>query len=339
MALKNLDDEKLGALDSTSLTTKIIEAALLTPEKKASSEELERIERERKIAATSLHHPPMSMQHSNPFMFQAVKPQVSSLGQKISNLSGIEGVDRVSQAKSTAFPSANIAGSIYDIASKPVPIPVSSVIEEAQANLENLRDRGIANERKAADPEEILASAEDMVPVIDLSNEELIENALEPVAIPFPNLAREIMNLGKGMEGFQTGKLGGYKKQGDEYKTKINQLIELSSHLPKLSSEETSYELKQETKDEILKIHEELKAKGIDIFPGLDIDNAFSKEQLAAANSLINHHIDASRTSLQELFTTKISIAIQFLSMIGEVMKKVSEKDDQVKRKTMQLPH
>ncbi|HEX2582750.1 MAG TPA: hypothetical protein VHL30_01390 [Chlamydiales bacterium] len=331
-----MGNEKPGALDLASLT-KIIEATLVQPEK-GSSKELERVGREKRVAANSLCPPPALIQHPNPFMLQAANPQVSKLGQKISNLSGIEGIDRINQARSAAFPSPNVAGSIYDIASQPLPIPLSNAIEEAKGFLEKARDRGLANAVDATVPEEILASAEEMAQVADRSEKELIEEALNSNK-SFPNLAREIMNLGIGMEKFQTGNLMGYKKQGDAYKTNIDSLIKLSSHLPKLSSEETSYELQQETKEAILKIHEELKGKGIDIFPGMTIENEFSKEQLAAANSLINHHIDASRTSLQELFTTKISTAIQFLSMIGEVMKKVSEKDDQLKRKTTQIPH
>jgi hypothetical protein len=154
---------------------------------------------------------------------------------------------------------------------------------------------------------------------------------------PFPNLVLEIVTADLKMEGFQTDKLAGHKREGDALKEKMNDLVKLSSHLPKLNSEDTSYELKEETNQEILKIHQKLVSQGIDLFPGMPLtENKLSKEHLAATNSLINHHIEASKTSLQELFTTKLSISTQFLSMINEVTKKIIEKDDHLKRKTMQ---
>lgn len=318
-------DEKV---DNSNLKeiSKMLEANLIQKDNTTASER-ERVARERKIAATSLYYPPASQQLPHPFLLQAGNLQVPSLGQKISNLSGIEGIDRVAQASSQAFPAADIAGSIYDIASQPVEVPIAKFIEETQTSLEAMRARVIENA-------ELTGSSEEMAELADMPVEELVQ-----LATPFPNLAREIMRLGLGMETFQTAKLAAYKKQGDEFKEKINLLLSLSSHLPKLSAEDTPSELKLETKEAIMKIHEELKAKGIDIFPGMTIGDEFSKEQLAAANSLVNHHIDVSRSSLQELFTTKISLAIQFLSMMGEVMKKVSEKDDQLKRKANQLQH
>lgn len=157
-------------------------------------------------------------------------------------------------------------------------------------------------------------------------------------AAPFPNLAREIMQLGVAMEKFHTEeKLGLYKKQGDECKAKIDLLLKLSAQLPKMNPEDGSYEVKEEVNLEISRISEELRAQGIDIFPGMGVNGAITKQQLASASSLINHHIDANRTTLQELFTTKISISIQFLQMMNEVMKRVAELDDRQKRKALEL--
>jgi len=177
-------------------------------------------------------------------------------------------------------------------------------------------------------------SVDEMVEAMDLTTEEVIENV---ATRPFPNLAREIMTLGLGLESFQTeNRLKRYKLEADQCKVNIDTLLKLSAQLPKMNSDDLSYELKNEAKEEIHKLVVQLREKGIDIFPGLEIGKDLGKDQLASANSLINHHIDLNKTKLQELFTTKIAVAIQFMTMIGEVMKKVSEKDDQLKRKTLE---
>jgi hypothetical protein len=257
------------------------------------------------------------------------------LGQRVS---GLQSNDRVSQAAFQALPAPVDISSIYDVL-PPAPVQPSleTKIADAQSSLQARLQNGLENAKNAETADEILASADELSDSTAI--EQVIENVISPPpgSSSFPNLAREIMKVGMGMEGFHTKRLAEYKKEGDKFKDKIDLLVKLSSHLPKLTSDDTSFELKEEARVEISKIHEQLKARGIDLFPGMTIEKELSKEQLAAANSLINHHIDVSRTSLQELFTTKISIAIQFLSMIGEVMKKISDKDDQLKRKTTQL--
>jgi len=298
---------------------------VVTPEEVVQALRLQRVAKE------SLKCPSPSAVLPPPMLLGA-NLNMPTLGQKISNLSGIEGADRVDAARASAFAKVEIPGSVYDLAAKPVDVPVTSRVEEPVVNLEELEE---TLDQLAIAAQEKLGMVEEAIE--ELSDEEVEE--IFPDATPFPNLAREIMNLGIGMEGFQTSKLAAYKKQGDKYKEKINLLLSLSSHLPKLSAEDAPPEgLKQETMDKILEIHEQLKAEGIDIFPDLVPGAEISKEQLLAANSLINHHIDVCRTSLQELFTTKISVVIQFLSMMNEVMKKIAEKDDQQKRKANQLP-
>jgi hypothetical protein len=203
-------------------------------------------------------------------------------------------------------------------------------IDDAIAQLEIAR-KGLEEEQA------IPRSDQEIIDLLPLPTEELVDQIVVP-HVEFPHLAREIMNLGLGMEKYHTeSKLNMHKKEGDEYKAKIDLLIKLSAQLPRMNSDDGSYELKEEARVEIIKIAEELKAKGIDIFPGMEVGDEFTKEQLAAANSLVNHNIDVSRTSLQELFTTKISVSIQFLQIMTEVMKKVSDYDDRQKRKALEI--
>lgn len=328
--------EKVGEKVSQAHGMGEMPEASISATSNSSTEELARVQREKEVAARSLFYP--SVQPSPNLFSLFTKPSLPVLGEKISDLSGIDTAP-VRLVSKQAFPSLATAESIYDIAS-PQPVhdakAIDEVIDAAKDNLEKIRQQTLDKAKVAKEPEEITASVEEIIDVLNQSQEELVEEALK--GTPFPNLALEILMLGLKMESFQTGKISEYKQEGDGYRKKISQLLDLSSQLPKVTSDNSSYNL-EETKKEILESHEKLKAMGIDIFPGLTIDQELSKEQLAAANSLINHHIDVSRTSLQELFSTKISLAIQFLSMMGEVMKKVCEKDNHLKEKANQLPH
>ncbi len=236
------------------------------------------------------------------------------------------------------IPNKRSNGSVYDLASAP------KLRTEEDEEKEHLIDATAQLEMNKALLEHEMAEPQtdqSMVDYLDRADDQLNQSYSTAVktAAPFPNLAREIMNLGLAMEKFHTEqKLGKYKEEGDACKAKIDTLLKLSAELPKMNSDDGSYELKEETKEKIHAIASELKAQGIDIFPGMEVGGEITKEQLASANSLINHHIDVNRTNLQELFTTKISVSIQFLSMMTEVMKKVADYDDRQKRKALELP-
>ncbi len=238
-------------------------------------------------------------------------------------------------------------GNIFDIASTPS--------RKEKTPLEKLEDAvraSLAGESMQSVDDAILALEEGKQALHDAEavpreDQEIIDtlplpiNDFIPAATPhveFPHLAREIMNLGLKMEEFHTqNRLNVYKKEGDEYKEKIDTLLKLAAELPKMNSDDGSYDLSEEAQAKILSIAAELKEKGIDIFPDVEINGQISKAQLAAANSLVNHHIDVSRTSLQELFTTKISVSIQFLQMMTEVMKKVADYNDRQVRKALEI--
>lgn len=217
----------------------------------------------------------------------------------------------------------------------------ASSINSAPINLSSIFDIA-GDEQKEDEFAEVRTALDNMRPIphtddeitnfMNLDTEETITQAT-----PFPYLALEIVRLGLAKENYETNvKLAGYKKQADEHKSKIDTLLKLSAQLPRLTSDDGSYQLQPEVKAEIERLTLELREKGIDIFPGMEFGEELKKEQLAGANSLINHYIDQNRTSLQELFTTKISTVIQFLTMLNEVMKKIVERDDQMKRKTLE---
>jgi hypothetical protein len=171
--------------------------------------------------------------------------------------------------------------------------------------------------------------------VLDMDHLEIAQKAKG--ALDFPDLAKLIMRTGIEMENRTTReKIMKYKKEADACRAKMDKLLKLSAELPRMNTDDGSYALKEEVKGKILQLAKELKEDGIDIFPGSEIGGEITKEQLAAANSLINHHIDQIKTTLQELFTTKISVSIQFLQMMNEVMKKISELDDRAKKKAIE---
>jgi hypothetical protein len=241
---------------------------------------------------------------------------------------GHPGIAKIAANNAITSPRINL-GSIYDIAGAPSGRALQDIDKlEKQINAAMAGHSMEEIDESIDFFEQTQENLKDQLPnppdVTDLSTKEIVVQAA-PIS-EFPNLAREIMDLGLKMEAFQTqNKLNKYKKEVDECKQKIDQLLKMSALLPKMNSDDSPYELKQETQTELLRIAEELKALGIDIFPGVTVGGELTKEQLAAANSLINHHIDMNRTTIQEIFTTKISVSLQFLQMMTEVMKKVAD--------------
>lgn len=326
--LKLLEEDERLNINELALIEQAIRASQPTVQlSDLAPEESDRITRTKETGSTiaQLPHPHFN-DRLNPNKVTAA-PEISSRVSAVVNNVGI--------ASSPAH-----LDSIFDLASTP-----ADHHDEAE-NLESaIRARlsGETNQsvNEAAQHLEIARGLlEDQLPAapdhLNHSLAEVIEQA-NPKE-PFPDLAREIIHLGLDMEAFYTEKkLNRYKKEGDQFKANIDLLLKLNAQLPKMNSDDTPYEIKETTKVEIEKITEQLKAVGIDIFPGMAIGAEFSKEQLASATSQINHHIDVNRTGLQELFTTKISIAVQFLQMMTEVMKKVADLDDRQKRKALEI--
>jgi hypothetical protein len=167
--------------------------------------------------------------------------------------------------------------------------------------------------------------------VPDLSLEEVVQSACQTTGA-FPNLAYEIIRLGLEMENFQTeNRLNRYQEQGHEYKGTIGTLLDLTAQLQKLPSDADSHELS----DKVKQMLSDLKDKRIDLLP--DHEGQISREQLVSVKSLINSHVDALRSKLTDLFTTKISIVVQFLNTMTETMKNIVRLDDRVKSTAIQL--
>ncbi len=166
-------------------------------------------------------------------------------------------------------------------------------------------------------------------PIEETPDSDLIKLALEDVGtvkgLDFPNLAHEIVELGLEMENYQTEhKLNEYQKQAHEHKATIDLLLKLSARLQKLPSDVASHKLS----DDVQSLLEKLKAKDLDIFP--ESNGKITKEQLASSKSLIGSHIDQQRLKLQDIFTTKISMTVQFMNTMVDVMKNVIRGHDRL---------
>lgn len=136
-----------------------------------------------------------------------------------------------------------------------------------------------------------------------------------------PHPALEIVRLGLNMEKFQTAhRILRYKREGEEIKGKIESLLKLKGELQRIARKDlSSYELSDGAKGLV----SALRGQGIDIFPGSA--GSVSKSEMEGARSLIGSRIEELRTELQSLFSTKISVAIQFLNSMIDVMKKVTD--------------
>ena len=255
--------------------------------------------------------------------------------------------ERLSEIPEVQHQVARVADAV-GIAGQPIRVSIlnpqrPSALAEGVLNTiasESLEDRAAAQDFFAEmkeDLEESLPiprSEREIMEVMEMDHIEVVANA---AAGDFPDVARLIMRLGMEMESRTTkNKILRYKKEAEECKARMDKLLKLSAELPRMNTDDGSYELKEEVKAKILQLAKELKEEGMDIFPGSEIAGEITKDQLAGANSLINHYIDQNKTTLQELFTTKISVSIQFLQMMNEIMKKISELDDRQKKKAIE---
>ena len=136
---------------------------------------------------------------------------------------------------------------------------------------------------------------------------------------PFPAL--EIMKIGMKAEEFQMNtRFQKAKRLGHEYSGNIDLLLKLSAQINGLSSDAPSHPLTEEMKKHLLSLRE----KGIDILPGELNGKELKKEDLLSTKSQIGYHIDVQRTKVQQLFSSDISIAVQFIQTLGEMMKAIA---------------
>jgi hypothetical protein len=154
------------------------------------------------------------------------------------------------------------------------------------------------------------------------------ETTPEKKDTPFPNLALEALNLGLKMEQFQSEeKIQKYDAEGRRHKQNIDTLLKLGSHLQKFSSENESHDLT----DAMKALLSTLREQKIDLFPDLEIPSVISREELGSLKSLLSSRIDEQKMHVQDLFSTKISIAIQFMNTTQDMMKEIIRKDERQK--------
>lgn len=145
---------------------------------------------------------------------------------------------------------------------------------------------------------------------------------------PFPNLAAEMLKLGQKMEQFQSEeKIQKYDAEGRQHKHNIDLLLQLGTHLQKFSSEQDSHDLT----DAMKQLFVDLRGQKIDLFPGIEIPASISREELSSLKSLLSSRVDEQKMHVQDLFSTKISIAIQFMNTTQDMMKEVIRKDERQK--------
>ena len=135
----------------------------------------------------------------------------------------------------------------------------------------------------------------------------------------FPNVALEVVRLALKVENYQTAhKLNALQKEGHELKGKIELLLNLKGELQTISKKEAaSYELSDKAKD----LLRQLKEKEIDVFPGAG--TTVTKVEMTEAKGRIESQISHHRTELQVLFSTKISVTVQFLNSMIDVVKNI----------------
>ena len=137
---------------------------------------------------------------------------------------------------------------------------------------------------------------------------------------PFPAL--EIMKIGREFETFQMEtRFQEAKRQGRECTSKIETLLKFSPLVNALSSDADSHPLTDEMKTLILALRD----KEIDLLPGELNGRELKKDDLISIKSLVGYHIDMQRSKMTEIFSSDVSLAVEFLRVLADMMKAISK--------------
>lgn len=142
--------------------------------------------------------------------------------------------------------------------------------------------------------------------------------AAEVKKVAFPNLGLAIVEAAIAVEEFKIGQLKGHEREIKGYINTIDQLLALSGRISSLSDKD-----KAPLQGPLKEAFDALRELGIDL--GVP-ENAkeISKEKLIdIKSSLIQSHIDKSRTKIQTTFT-KIQTLIQHMNSIMESAKSIN---------------
>lgn len=178
-----------------------------------------------------------------------------------------------------------------------------------------------------------LEGARDRVEAMDPESVDGVDMMQEAVKTDnFPNIALEVVRLALRVENYQTThKLNALQKEGHELKGKIELLLNLKGELQAISKKDAaSYELSDKAKD----LLRQLREKEIDVFPGAG--NSVTKVEMTEAKGRIESQISHHRTELQVLFSTKISVTVQFLNSMIDVVKNILKNTERANSKMIE---
>jgi hypothetical protein len=236
-------------------------------------------------------------------------------GQKISNdvslVSSDPKVQDVAQEQGIA---TKLQDSIFQPAAKN---PFKALLNEAK--------KVVSSEQKVSDSNASVEKLEQALGALSEKNKELGEK-IKPSHKNY-NVAKEILDLGLQLEAQKTKDLFGYKKQLDEYKQKIDDLLKLSKHLDALPKDLASYDLKTAILDKLEGPEKEKMKQCIQEVFVIESPESFSvtKEQVAAAKLTNTDKMSLYRTQINNLTTIEVADAThrihQFLLVMNNTIR------------------
>ncbi len=156
--------------------------------------------------------------------------------------------------------------------------------------------------------------------------EEIAENNTLPSHFPF--LAWEAVKAGLAKEKITNDQIQGHIREAERMQKQIDLLLDLSAEL-------TAYKEGKPIPEKMTQLLEQLKEEhDIDLWKGGD----FTKEKISELKSLTSSKVDALRSNLQILFTTKIQVLIQQVGSIMEILKDIIRQNSRLVNKTLTLP-
>jgi hypothetical protein len=209
--------------------------------------------------------------------------------------------------------------------------------EMMESQLSQIRAKSLdENEENPLSADEIAEAAEDIGEASLTPMEEIIEKTvvdanklLRKKTNNFPNVAKEILSLGLKMESFKTEQLELYKKESDEHRAKIQQLLTLSGHLDTLPTDKATHNLKEAILDKLTEPEKgEMEKCMKEVFPGGSLD--ISKEVLAGVKVSINDRMALHKTDMTNILTTKMTVIIHNLQMMTQIMQNALRLDERL---------
>jgi len=197
-----------------------------------------------------------------------------------------------------------------------------SVLQAARKNLQAAQDALNDRNNPILDDEDALAENihTSLPAIVDEAYQELRKK--DP---KFPNIAKEIVDLGLANEEKGIEQLERYKKQADDHQLAVKKFLQLSTKLDGLPHDAATHNLQEAILNKLTGAERKECEECIEkIFPKDSFDiTKITKEQLSGAKVRISDTMSNHKTEMTNILSTKISLLSHRLQTMVQVMQNI----------------